>query len=96
MKGTTNEEKPDRFVAHLNVEAFEFYFDHLTDENAHTEETKSCRKVKAALLENFSTKETESETVKEAVNLPYEGEDVKEFFVRASKLYKEVNVNEGT
>ncbi len=31
-----------------------------------------------------------------AVNLTYKGEDVKEFFVRASKLYKEANFNEGT
>ncbi len=31
--------------------------------------------------------------MKESVNLNYPGEDVKEFFVRASKLYKEANFN---
>ncbi len=34
--------------------------------------------------------------MKEAVNLTYQGKDVKEFSVRASKLYKEANFNEGT
>ncbi len=37
MKGRKDEEKADRLVAHLNTEAFEYYFDHFTDENAPTE-----------------------------------------------------------
>ncbi len=52
MKGKMDEEKADRLVAHLNAEAFEYYFDNFTDENAPTEETKSFRKVEADLLEN--------------------------------------------
>ena len=34
--------------------------------------------------------------MKEAVNLTYKGENVKKFFVRASKLYKEAKSNEET
>ena len=34
--------------------------------------------------------------MKEAVNLTYKDEDAKEFFVRASKLCKKANFNEGT
>ncbi len=89
MKGKTDEEKAEKLGAHLKVEAFEYYFDHLTVENAPTEEDMSFSKVETALLEKFSTKKTESETMKEAVNLTYQGEEVKEFSVRASKLYKE-------
>ncbi len=77
MKGKTDEEKADRLLAHLNAEAFEYYFDHFTDENAPTEEAKPFWKVKAALLKKFSAKKTESETMKEAVNLTYQGEYVK-------------------
>ena len=96
MKGRTDEEKADRLVAHLNTETFEYYFDHFNDDNAPTKEAKSFQLVKKALLEKFSRKKKESETIKEAVNLTYKGEDVKEFFVRAKKLYKEANFNEGT
>ena len=59
MKSKTDEEKAERLVAQLNGEAFEYYFDHFTDENAPTEEEKSFRKVKTALLEKFSTKKVE-------------------------------------
>ena len=48
--------------------------------------------MKAGLLENFSTKKTEAEVMKEAVNLVYKGDNVKEFFVKASKLYKEAKL----
>ncbi len=34
--------------------------------------------------------------MKEAVNLTYLGEDAKDFFVRASKSYKEAKFNKGT
>ncbi len=90
MKGRTDEEKANRLVTHLNAEAFENYFDHFTDENTLTEEAKSFQLLKKALLEKFSKKK------KEAVNLMYNGEDVEEFFLRSSKLYKEANFNEGT
>ena len=50
--------------------------------------------MKAALLENFSTKKTEAEVMKEAVNLVYKGDVVKEFFMKDSKLYKEAKFND--
>ncbi len=68
----------------------------ITYENAPTEEAKSFRKVKTALLGKFSRKKTESETMKEAVNLTYQGEDVNEFFVRACKPYKKASFKERT
>ncbi len=62
----------------MNASAFIYYVGHFPDENALTKEAKSFRKVKTGLLENFSTKKTESETMKEAVNLTYQDEYVKE------------------
>ncbi len=96
MKGKTDEEKAEKLEAHLNAEAFEHYFEHFTDENAPTQEAMSFQKVKAALLEKLSTKKTESETMKEAVNLTYQGGDVKEFFAKESKFFKEARFKEGT
>ena len=96
MMGKTNEEKPGRLVEHLNPEAFKYYFDNFMEENAPTNAANPFEVVKKALLEKFSTKNTESETMEEAMNLSYQGEDVKEFFVKTSNLYKEANLNEGT
>ena len=41
VSGKTDGEKAKRLVAHLNAEAFEYYFDHITDETAPTKEVKS-------------------------------------------------------
>lgn len=42
------------------------------------------------LLEKFSTKQTEVEVMKEAVDLVYKSSDASELFVNARKLGKEV------
>ena len=94
MKNKTEEGKADSLVAYFDGEAFEYYFDNFTVDNAPNEEARSFQKVKAALLEKFSTKKTEAEVMKEAVNLVYKGGNVKEFFVKASKLYKEAKFND--
>ena len=70
-----------------------FYFDNFTEDDAPNEESRSFQKVKAALLENFSTKKTESGVMKEAVNIVYKGGKIKEFFLKASKLYKVAKFN---
>ena len=94
MKNKTEEKKADSLVAYLDGEAFEYYFDNFTEDNPPNEEARSFQKRKTALLEKFSTKKTEAEVMKEAVNLEYKGGNVKEFFVKASKLYKEAKFND--
>ena len=94
MKNKTEEEKSDSLVAYLDGEAFEYYFNNFTEDNSLNEEARSFQKVKSALLEKFSTKKTEAEVMEEAVNLVCKGGDVKEFFVKASKLYKEAKFND--
>ena len=54
-------------------EDFEYYFDNFTEDNTHNEEARSFQKVKAALLEKFSTKMTDAKVMEEAVNLVYKG-----------------------
>ena len=94
MKTKTEAEKADSLVAYLDGEASEYYFDKFREGNAPNEEARSFQKVKEALLVKFSTKLTEAGVMKEAVNLVYKGGNVKEFFVKASKLYKEAKFNE--
>ena len=94
MKNKTEEQKADSLVAYLDGETFECYFNNFTEDNPPNEEARSFQKVKAALLEKFSTKKTETEVMKEAANLVYKGTNVKEFFVNANKLYKEAEFND--
>ena len=89
MKTKTEEERADSLVACLDWIAFEYYFDNFTEDKAPSKDAGSFQKVKTALLEKFSSKKTEAEVMKEAVNLVYKGGNVKEFFVKARKLYKE-------
>ena len=69
MKNEIEEEKAGSLVAYLDGEEFDYYFDNFTEDNASNEEGRSLQKVKAALLEKFSTKKTEAEVMREAVNL---------------------------
>ncbi len=41
MKGKTEIEKADRLVPFLKADAFDYYFDYFTEDNAPTEEAKS-------------------------------------------------------
>ena len=79
---------------YLDGEAFDYHFDNFTEDKPTNEEARSFQKVKAALLEKFTTKKTKVEVKKEAVNLVYKGDNFKEFFVNASKLYKAANFND--
>ena len=94
MKNETEEEKAYSLVAYLDGEPFEYYFDNFTEDNAPNDEARSFQKVKAALLEKFSTKKTEAEVMKGAVKLVYKEGKFKEFFVKASKLCKEAKFND--
>ena len=72
----------------MHREAFECYFDNFTKDNVPNEEARSFKKVKAALLDKFSTKKTDAEVMKETVNIVYKRTNVQEFVVEASTLYK--------
>ena len=58
MKNKTEKERADSLLAYLDGESFEYYVDNFTEDNALNEESRSFQKVKAPLLEKFSTKKT--------------------------------------
>ena len=92
MKTKTDEEKADSLVAYLDREAFECYFDNFKKDNAPNGEARSFKKVKVPLLGKFSTKNTDAEVMKEAVNIVYKRTNVQEFVVEASTLYKKAKL----
>ena len=94
MKNKTEEAKADSSVASLDGATFEYYFDNFKEDYAPNEDARSFQKVKEVLLEKFSTKKTEAEVMKEAVNLVSKGGNVKEFFMKASKLCKEAKFHD--
>ena len=50
--------------------------------------------MKTELQDKFSTKKTDAGVIKEAVNLVYKAVNVKVFYVKANKLYKEAKFND--
>ena len=50
--------------------------------------------VKNRMLERFSTKKTETEVMKQAVNLKYEGRYLKTLFNKTDKLYAQAKFND--
>ena len=95
MKKNAEDKKADSLVAYLEGEAFECYFQNFTEDNAPNEDSRSFQIMKAALFGNFSTKNTEAKVMKEAVKLVCKWVNVKEFFIKASTLYKEAKFNDG-
>ena len=69
-------------MAYIAETAFEFCFDRFT-----MDEAKDYGKVKGELLEKFSGRKIESETMKESISLEYGGGDIQTFLTRADKLY---------
>ena len=58
-----------------------------------TDEAKDYVKVKWVMLEKFSVRKTESEIMKEAISLEYDGGDIQTFLTRADKLYSQPKFN---
>ena len=63
-------------------------------DNGPKDETKDYGKVKEVMLEKFSVRKTESEIMKQAISLEYDGGDIQTFLTRADKLYSEAKFNE--
>ena len=86
IRGKSDKEKAVEVVAYLTGEDLQFYYENFTCYIEPTEEAKSFRIVKNRMLERFSTKKSEAKVMKKAVNLKYEGGDVKVFLNKADKL----------
>ncbi len=50
--------------------------------------------MKKAMMEKFSTKKTDAETIREAANIRCFGDGIKEFIIKARQLYKEAKFSE--
>ena len=88
-KGLPAKEKAEKTVAYLAGTAFDFYFDCFTMDNGPMDEAKDYGKVKKVMLEKFSVRKTESEIMKQATSLEYDGGDIQTFLTRANKIYSQ-------
>ena len=88
------DKKTWKIVAYLAGRAFDFYFDRFTMDNGPTDEAKDCGKVKRVMLEKYSVRKTESEIMKGAKSLEYDGGDIQTSLTRADKLYSQAKFND--
>ncbi len=93
-KSLLDSKRAKKVMAYLSDAVFEFYFDGFTLDNAPTEEAEDYVLVKKVMLENFSTQKTESEIMREAMTLHYDGEDIPTFLSRADKACNQAKVGE--
>ena len=87
-------ERAEKIVAYQSDAAFDFYFDRFNQDNAPTEEAKDYGLVKKVMLEKFSTQNRESEIMREAMTLQYDGGDIPTFLSRAEKVYNQAKVGQ--
>ncbi len=85
-------EKAEKIVAYLTGAAFDFYFDRFTLDIAPTEEGKDYEVVKKVMLEKLSIQKTESEIMRDALSLRYDGGDIPNFLSRTDKVYSQAEV----
>ena len=93
-KGVLDNEKAEKIVASLAGTVFDFHFDRFTMDNGSKDEATDYGKVKAVMLEKLSVRKKESEIMKEATYLKYDGGDIQNFLTRANKLYSQVKFND--
>ena len=63
-------------------------------DNGPKDEAKDYSKAKGVMLEKFSVRKAESEIMKEAISLEFDGGDIQNFLTRADKLYSQAKFNE--
>jgi len=92
-KEQTEIERADKICEYPSGDAFDFYFERFTMDNKPTQDATVYSTVKEVMLDKFSTKKTEAEVMKEAINLVYDGGDVNAFIAKADKLYTKAKFN---
>ena len=85
-------EKAEKIVAYLTGAAFDIYFYRFTSDNAPTEEANDYEVVKKVILEKISIQKTDSEIIRDALSLRYDGGDIPTFLSRADKVYSQAKV----
>ncbi len=93
-KNMQDSERAEKIVAYLGDAAFDIYFDRFKPDNNPTEEAKGYGLVKKVMLEKFSTQNTESEIMRDALTLRNDRVDFPTFLSRADKVYTQAKVGE--
>ncbi len=84
-KSLPESERTEKNVAYFSRAAFDFYFDRFTLDKVSTEEAKDHGVVKKVMLEHSSAKTTESEVMREALTLRYDGVDIPTFLSKSDR-----------
>ena len=93
LKEESDADRAVKLVMYLSGPAFDFYFDNFTFDNRPTEDAKDYTKVKEAMISRFAPKRPPAIVMKDAVNLRYNGGDIKLFIEKADRAYREAKFN---
>ena len=86
MRGKSDEDMALALPAYLAGDAFKYYREEFSKDNAITEEGRSFSFVKIKMTEKYAAKMTIAEATVEAVNLKFEDGDMKKFLEKADEL----------
>ncbi len=92
-KSLPDSKRAEKIVAYLSDADFDFYCDRFTLDNALNEEAKDYGLVKKVILVKLSTQKTESEIMRDARTLRYDGGDIPTFLSKADKVYNQAKVD---
>ncbi len=93
-KNVPDSERAEKIMAYLSGVAFDFYFDRFTLDNAPTDAAKDYGAMKKVVLEKFSIQRAESEIMRDALTIRYDGGDIPSFLSKADKVYIQAKVGE--
>lgn len=82
-------------MAFPSGDAIDFYLEMATIDDRPTNNFKSYDTVRKLMLQKFSWKKTEVEIMSEAVNLKYDGSDIR-LLTEADKCYMLAKLNDGS
>lgn len=94
MRGKDLQEKSYELLAHLDGEAFQFFFERFTTAGVLRDEAKEFENVKNAFFDRFQKKEEPQDVIREATDASLDPERLVESMDRVDALYSRAGFNE--
>ena len=93
MRGKSDEEKALELLAHLEGEAFDFYYETFAKDGALTEEAMNYALVKKAFFDRFGVKTEPSDDIRSAINAVLDPEDLLGSLKTMDHLFEKASFN---
>lgn len=95
MRGKPQEDKCHELIAHLDGEAFRFFFEKFTEDGKLSDEETDFERVKAVFIEEYGLKEERQEIIRQATEATLDPQSLLQSLAKIEKLYGKENFDEG-